>query len=251
MLRDVDLDRRRGRAACWWPARTGSGKSTLLGVVTGLVPRFSGGGWPATYCLDGAASSTCRPGSGPSTIGYVAPGPGRRASSPTRSRRSSPTGWSSSGCPADTMRRRVEETLDLLGIADLRAPRPAHPVRRPAAAGRDRVGAHDAPAPARARRADLGARPDRRRGRAGDADPAGPRPRASRCCSPSTGSSGWCRSRTGWRLLTGDGAAPRRRAGRRAGRLAGGAADRRARPRCRLVAAAADRPGGAPTARVE
>ncbi len=45
----------------------------------------------------------------------------RPASSPTPSRRSSPTAWSSSGSPADTMRRRVEETLDLLGIADLRS----------------------------------------------------------------------------------------------------------------------------------
>ena len=42
------------------------------------------------------------------------------ASSPTRSRRSWPTAWSSSRLPAATMRKRVEETLDLLGIAELR-----------------------------------------------------------------------------------------------------------------------------------
>ena len=42
------------------------------------------------------------------------------ASSPTPSRRSSPTAMEQLGLPPDTMRRRVEETLDLLGIADLR-----------------------------------------------------------------------------------------------------------------------------------
>ena len=57
-------------------------------------------------------------------------------------------------------------------------PRPAHPVRRPAAAGRDRLGPDHAPAAAGARRADLRAGPDRRRGRAGHPDPPGPRRRA-------------------------------------------------------------------------
>ena len=34
---------------------TGSGKSTLLGVVTGLVPRFSGGHLSGDLLLDGAS----------------------------------------------------------------------------------------------------------------------------------------------------------------------------------------------------
>ena len=59
-------------------------------------------------------------------------------------------------------------------------PSAADPVRRPAAAGRDRLGAHRAPAGAGARRADLRARPDRRRGRARRAHPAGARPRHHR-----------------------------------------------------------------------
>ena len=86
------------------------------------------------------------------------------ASSPTPSRTSWPTAWSSSRCPADVMRKRVEETLDLLGIADLRRPATARAVGRPAAAGRDRLGADRPAAGARPRRADLGARPDRGRG---------------------------------------------------------------------------------------
>ena len=57
------------------------------------------------------------------------------------------------------MRKRVEETLDLLGLADLRNRPLAHAVRRAAAAGRDRRGADHAPAGAGAGRADVGAGP--------------------------------------------------------------------------------------------
>ena len=53
------------------------------------------------------------------------------ASSPTRSRRSSPTRWSSSPSPPRVMRKRVEETLDLLGHR--RPARPAAARRCPAA----------------------------------------------------------------------------------------------------------------------
>ena len=99
---------------------TGVGKSTLLGVVTGLVPRFTGGTLDGDVLLDGDSIVHRRRASGRTrsgTSGRTRP----PASSPTRSRRSSPTAWSSSGCRRQTMRRRVEETLDLLGIADLRA----------------------------------------------------------------------------------------------------------------------------------
>ncbi len=82
--------------------------------------------------------------------------------------------------PPAVMRKRVEETLDLLGIADLRD-RPAPPaVGRPAAAGGDRLGADRPSAGAGARRADLGARPDGGRGGAGRHHPAGARPRRDR-----------------------------------------------------------------------
>ena len=101
--------------------RTGVGKSTLLGVLTGLVPRFSGGTLTGDVLLDGAsiidtAAARARARRSGTSARTRSP-----ASSPTPSRRSSPTAWSSSGSPPDTMRRRVEETLDLLGIADLRA----------------------------------------------------------------------------------------------------------------------------------
>ena len=82
--------------------------------------------------------------------------------------------------PPDVMRKRVEETLDLLGLAELRHRAAARDLRRSAAAGRDRRGAHRPSAGAGARRADLRARPDRRRGGARGDHPAGPRPRADR-----------------------------------------------------------------------
>ena len=148
------------------------------------------------------------------------------------------------GVAPDTMRRRVEETLDLLGIADLRSRDLRHPVRRRAAAGRHRLGAHHPPAPARARRADLGPRPDRRRGRAGHPDPARARPRPHRAARRAP-------ARAGGAVRRPDRPAHRRR------RACGSTSrppswptspvvppDHRAGPRGGLVAAAAERARG-------
>ena len=179
-------------------------------------------------------------------------------------------GMESLGVPPDVMRRRVEETLDLLGLADAARPPAGHAVRRAAAAGRDRRGADRAPAGARAGRADLGAGPGRGRGGAGRAAAARARPRHRPCCWPSTGWSGWCSTPTGWcsarrraragrrRPRRGDGGPRRWR--RRSSSSAGSPAGRRCRCRCatpagaptglRRAARAAPRPGrraGAPT----
>ncbi len=77
---------------------TGVGKSTLLGVVTGLVPRFSGGRLDGDVLLDGAsmvARAAARAGARDRATSARTRPP---ASSPTPSRRSWPTGWSSSAC---------------------------------------------------------------------------------------------------------------------------------------------------------
>ena len=205
VLRDVDLADRARASCAWSSAAPASGKSTLLGAINGLVPHFTGGTLrrpghrrrPRHPRRTRRASS---PTSSASSARTRWP-----ASSPTRSRRSSPTAWSSSAVPPDVMRKRVEETLDLLGLAELRRRPLRDAVRRAAAAGRDRRGADRAPAGARARRADLGARPDRRRGRAGRDHPAGARPRRHRACSPSTGSSGSSQYADRVVLLPGDG----------------------------------------------
>ena len=220
---------------------TGVGKSTLLGVVTGLVPRFSGGTLDGDVLLDGVSIVHTPPRERAHAIGYVGQNPAAGFVTDTVEEELA-YGMEQLGLPPETMRRRVEETLDLLGIADLRAPRPAHPLRRPAAAGRDRLGAHHAPAAARARRADLGARPDRRRGGARDADPAGPRPRG-------LGAARRAPARAGGPVRRPD--VPARPApagctvgepGDAAGHLARRAPDRRAGPGRRLDPAAAQRP---------
>ncbi len=126
------------------------------------------------------------------------------------------------GLPAATMRRRVEETLDLLGLVRPASSRPARAVGRPAAARRDRVGADDAPAGAGARRADLGARPHRRRGRPGDARPAGARRRRLRGAGRAPAGAGASRSPTGCAWCPAGRRLGRRRPRRRAARRPGG-----------------------------
>ena len=67
-------------------------------------------------------------------------------------------GMESLGLPGDVMRKRVEETLDLMGLAELRN-RPLLSLSGPAPAGGDRLRAHDASAGPGAGRADVRARP--------------------------------------------------------------------------------------------
>jgi energy-coupling factor transport system ATP-binding protein len=99
---------------------TGSGKSTLLGVITGLVPRFSGGRLTGDVLLDGTSIVRTPPRERAHLIGYVGQDPAAGFVTDTVEEELA-YGMEQLGLPADTMRRRVEETLDLLGIADLRA----------------------------------------------------------------------------------------------------------------------------------
>lgn len=98
---------------------TGVGKSTLLGVVTGLVPRFSGGDLHGEVLLDGASIVHTPPRDRAHLIGYVGQDPAAGFVTDTVEEELA-YGMEQLGLAPDTMRRRVEETLDLLGIADLR-----------------------------------------------------------------------------------------------------------------------------------
>ncbi|MEO6509639.1 MAG: ABC transporter ATP-binding protein, partial [Nocardioides sp.] len=98
---------------------TGSGKSTLLGVLTGLVPRFSGGVLTGDVLLDGKSIVRTPPRERAHHFGYVGQDPAAGFVTDTVEEELA-YGMEQLGLPADTMRRRVEETLDLLGIADLR-----------------------------------------------------------------------------------------------------------------------------------
>jgi len=98
---------------------TGVGKSTLLGVVTGLVPRFSGGHLEGEVLLDGVSVAGRPPRERAHVVGYVGQDPAAGFVTDTVEEELA-YGMEQLGLPPETMRRRVEETLDLLGIADLR-----------------------------------------------------------------------------------------------------------------------------------
>ena len=98
---------------------TGAGKSTLLGVVTGLVPTYSGGVLTGDVTWDGRSilHEPARERAG--QIGFVGQNPAAWFVTDTVEEELA-YGMEQLGMPPATMRRRVEETLDLLGIADLR-----------------------------------------------------------------------------------------------------------------------------------
>lgn len=99
--------------------RTGVGKSTLLGVLTGLVPRFTGGSLAGDVLVDGRSVLHLPPRERAHVVGYVGQDPAAWFVTDTVEEELA-YGMEQLGLPPETMRRRVEETLDLLGIADLR-----------------------------------------------------------------------------------------------------------------------------------
>lgn len=123
-LRDVDFRVDEGEMVLVM-GRTGSGKSTLLRTINGLVPHFSGGTLSGRVLVDGRSTRTHRPRDLADVVGYVGQDP--VAGFVTDNVEDELAyGMESLGIPAPVMRRRVEETLDLLGLADLRGRPLAH-----------------------------------------------------------------------------------------------------------------------------
>ncbi|HEX2892851.1 MAG TPA: ATP-binding cassette domain-containing protein [Marmoricola sp.] len=99
---------------------TGSGKSTLLRCINGLVPHFSGGTLSGRVLVDGRDTRTHRPRDLADVVGVVLQDPVSSFVTDTVEEELA-YGMEALGVSATAMRRRVEETLDLLGLAEVRS----------------------------------------------------------------------------------------------------------------------------------
>jgi energy-coupling factor transporter ATP-binding protein EcfA2 len=98
---------------------SGVGKSTVLGTVSGLVPHFTGGTLRGRVTVAGRDTRTHKPRELADVVGTVGQDPLSHFVTDTVEDELA-YGMESLGLAPDVMRRRVEETLDLLGLTDLR-----------------------------------------------------------------------------------------------------------------------------------
>ncbi|MFK4107550.1 ABC transporter ATP-binding protein [Streptomyces sp. NPDC002176] len=117
-LRDVDLTVEEGEL-CLVVGHTGVGKSTLLGAVNGLVPHFTGGTLYGRVTVDGRDTAHHPPRELADVVGVVGQDPLDGFVTDTVEEELA-YAMEQLAIPPGTMRKRVEETLDLLGLAELR-----------------------------------------------------------------------------------------------------------------------------------
>jgi energy-coupling factor transport system ATP-binding protein len=98
---------------------TGSGKSTLLRCLNGLVPQFSGGTLHGTVRVAGFDTSEHRPRDLATIVGLVEQNPSATFVTDVVEDEIA-YGMETMGLAPATIRRRVEETLDLFGLTALR-----------------------------------------------------------------------------------------------------------------------------------
>ena len=118
VLSRVDLTVPEGEL-CLVIGRTGSGKSTLLRAVNGLVPHFTGGLLSGRVTVAGRDTRDHPPRELADVVGYVGQDPLATFVTDVVEEELA-YGMESQGLAGDVMRRRVEEVLDLLGMADVR-----------------------------------------------------------------------------------------------------------------------------------
>ncbi|MFE9906059.1 ABC transporter ATP-binding protein [Streptomyces achromogenes] len=99
---------------------SGVGKSTVLGAVSGLVPHFTGGTLRGRVTVAGRDTRTHQPRELADVVGTVGQDPLAHFVTDTVEDELA-YGMESLGLAPAVMRRRVEETLDLLGLAALRS----------------------------------------------------------------------------------------------------------------------------------
>ena len=98
---------------------TGVGKSTLLQSVNGLIPSFSGGDFAGDISVDGRSVRTHDPAEMADLVGYVGQNP---SASFVTERVEDEVAYAMEnlGLSPVTMRRRVEDALDVMSLHDLR-----------------------------------------------------------------------------------------------------------------------------------
>jgi energy-coupling factor transport system ATP-binding protein len=117
-LRDVNLTIGQG-LLCLVTGATGAGKTSLLGAINGLVPHFTGGHVSGSVVVGGRNTRETHPSEMADLVGYVGQDPARGFVTEVVEYELA-YGMEQAGVAPAAMRARVEETLDLLGIAHLR-----------------------------------------------------------------------------------------------------------------------------------
>ncbi len=117
-LRDLELEVPEGSLALV-VGRTGAGKSTLLRAANGLVPHFTGGVFRGRVVVHGRDTLAARPRDLADVVGFCPQDP-LAAFVLDRVEDEIAYGCENLGMESGRIRRRVEEALDLLGIAHLR-----------------------------------------------------------------------------------------------------------------------------------
>jgi energy-coupling factor transport system ATP-binding protein len=118
VLADVNVHINEGEL-CLVVGTTGAGKSTLLQAINGLVPHFTGGELHGRVLVDGRDTRTFPPRDLADVVGMVLQNP-QRGFVTDMVEDELAYGMESLGLSGKVMRKRVEETLDLMGLADLR-----------------------------------------------------------------------------------------------------------------------------------
>jgi energy-coupling factor transport system ATP-binding protein len=98
---------------------TGSGKSSLLRLINGLVPHHTGGILAGDVSVNGVSTQMVKPGGMAHLIGIVGQNPANTFVADTVEDELA-FGMETLNLPNDVMRKRIEETLDLLSLTALR-----------------------------------------------------------------------------------------------------------------------------------